>query len=185
MQTHGNWHVDSREARNNAIRHHPMSVNQVVRSGDALSLERRPSRQRIEWSYGAGGGPHRLVRAEAAAITQNLQTLWGVAKAPNNHPFIIPGGFHTFGMRCEHRHAVSSLNQCLRQIPNEGPCGVAFEARVGLGQEEKIQCGPSLLHSLPDRIGVGAIEVLERDHLADQAGREDLDAEQHEQDPQQ
>ncbi len=88
-------------------------------------------------------------------------------------------------MRSQNGNAVSTANQSSRQVPNKGPCRVAREARVGLGQEEEIQCRASLLHSLLDRVGVGAVEVLERDHLTDQASREHLNSEQHEEDPQQ
>ena len=43
-------------------------------------------------------------------------------------------------MRSENGNAVSAADQSSRQVPNKGPCRVAREARVGLGQEEEIQC---------------------------------------------
>src|SRR5687767_15674906 len=42
----------------------------------------------------------------------------------------------------------------------------------------------ALAHALLDRVALAAHEVLEGDHLGDQAGGEDLDAEQHQQDSQ-
>jgi len=53
-------------------------------------------------------------------------------------------------MRSEYSDSISTLDEGSRQIPNEGSCSVAFEARIGLGQKEKIQGRPSLLHSLLD-----------------------------------